>query len=469
MTGIKPVNTVVLVSPSIIFGKGKNFAYPLLGILYIAAFLQKNGIAVKIIDSFVNGYTLDELVEIILKENPSLVGFSAMSCQAKAVLEAAAELKKRCPSLKIAVGGPHISSTKDEIFNFSEDIDFLFYGEGEENFYKLAAGQPLEEINGLIYKNGNKIIINSPPQLIRELDDLPFPDLALLDIKKYDSYFAKSLPLASLMASRGCPYGCIFCDAHLTHGKILRLRTPENIVDEIENNHRKYGIKQFMFKDSDLTLNKNWVREICSEIDKRNIRITWTCNTRVDLVDEELFKTMKKSGCYMISFGIESGSQRILDVMRKGITLEQVERAISLCKKSGIEAMGYFMIGNPTETEDDARETIKFSQKLGLDLATFGTTAAYPGTELYKWAVENNALPDRFWYMKRVAVSSDAREASGNLNLKNFPPAKQTKLVKEANKGFYLRPAYLLKYLLKIRTYYDVERSVKSFCDLIKI
>jgi len=469
MNGIKSAGMVILVCPPIVFGKGKNFTYPFLGILYIATYLQRNGIAVKVIDSFVNGHTLSELAEIILKENPSVVGFSAMSCQAKAVLEVAAELKKRRPSLKIAVGGPHISSTKDEIFNFTKDIDFLFYGEGEESFYKFIIGGPLEEIDGLIYKNGDKIIINSPPQLIRDLDGLPFPNFELIDIKKYDSFFAKSLPLASLMASRGCPYSCIFCDAHLTHGKMLRLRTPSNIVDEIEYNYRKYGVKQLMFKDSDFTLNKDWVREICSEINKQNIKITWTCNTRVDLVDEELFKIMKKSGCYMISFGIESGSQRILDVMRKGITIEQIKTAISFCRKTGIEAMGYFMIGNPTETENEARETIRFSQKLGLDLATFGTTAAYPGTELYKWAIDNQALSDRFWYMKRVAVSSDAREASGNLNLKDFSPERQAKLVKEANKSFYFRPSYLLKYLLKIRTPYDVKRSVKSFRDLIKI
>lgn len=469
MNGIKPADKVVLVCPPIAFGRGKNFSYPLLGILYIATFLKEKGINVKVIDSFVEGCALEELMEIILKEKPHIIGFTAMSCQAKSVLAAAAELKKRSPLLKIAVGGPHISSTKDEIFNFTKDVDFLFYGEGEESFYKLVAGQPFEEIRGLIYKKDNEIIINDPPVPVQNLDSLPFPDLELLDIGKYDSYFAKSLPLASLMASRGCPYSCIFCDAHLTHGKILRLRTPKNIVDEIEHNYRKYGIKQFMFKDSDLTLNKNWAKEICSEISRRKIKITWTCNTRVDLVDEGLFKTMKESGCYMISFGIESGSQRILDAMRKGITIEQIKRAISLCKKSGIEAMGYFMIGNPLETEGDARETIKFSQKLGLDLATFGTTAAYPGTELYKWAIENNALSDRFWYMKRVAVSSDAREASGNLNLKNFPQAEQTKLVKEANKSFYFRPSYLLRYLLKIRTLYDLKRSVKSFLDLIKI
>ena len=211
MTSMRPADTVVLVCPPTVFGKRKRFSYPLLGALYLASFLEKNKIAVKVIDSFLEGHTLPELTEIILKERPSIVGFSAMSCQIKSVLAAAAELKKHAPSLKIAVGGPHISSTKDEVFRFSQDIDFLFYGEGEKSFYELVYGHPLEKIEGLIYKKDGKITVNNPPQLIQDLDNLPFPNLALLDIQKYDSYFAKSLPLASLMASRGCPYNCIFC------------------------------------------------------------------------------------------------------------------------------------------------------------------------------------------------------------------------------------------------------------------
>ena len=223
-----------------------------------------------------------------------------------------------------------------------------------------------------------------------------------------------------------------------------------------------------MFKDSDLTLNKKWTESICSEIKKRNIKINWTCNTRVDLVGEELLRAMKESGCYLISFGIESGSQKVLNALRKGITIEQIKKAISLCKKAGIETMGYFIIGNPQETEDEARETIRFSQKLGLDLATFGVTVAYPGTEIYNWAIENNALPDKFWYMKSPRMSYDSREVSGNLNLKNFPSAKQAKLVKEANRGFYLRPSYLLKRAFKIKTFSDMKRAIKSFYSLVK-
>ena len=234
---------VVLVYPPMVFAKKRGFGFPPLGVLYIASFLQKKGIGVKIIDSFIEGQTLKELVEEILEEKPRIVGFSAMTCQVNAVLDIAEELKKRDPSLKIIVGGPHIRSTKEELFKFTKNVDFLFYGEGEFTFYNLVKALEndlsFDEIRGLIYKKNGRVAVNEPPQLIQNLDELPFPNPDLVDIKKYDSYYAKSLPLTSIMASRGCPFHCTFCDSYATHGRILRLRSPKNIVDEIEHNYKK--------------------------------------------------------------------------------------------------------------------------------------------------------------------------------------------------------------------------------------
>lgn len=443
-----------------------------MGILYIATFLKKKNVDVKVIDSFIEGHTLKELTEKILKEEPDIVGFSIMTCQVNAFLEIAKELKKMDPSLRICCGGSHIGSTREELFKFTKDIDFLFYGEGEYTFYKFIKAfkknLSFEEIDGLIYKKDKEVIINKPPKPIQNLDDLPFPDLNLVDIKKYDSYYAKSLPLTSIMASRGCPFNCTFCDAYATHGKTLRLRPPKNIVDEIEHNHKKHKIKQVMIKDSTFTVNKKWVYEICSDIKKRGLKINWTCNTRVDMVDEELLKTMKDSGCHMVMFGIESGSQKILDMLHKGITIEQIRRSISLCKKVGIETTGYFMIGNPGETEEDAHKTLKLAKELDLDLATFGVTVAYPGTELYDWALENNALPDRFWYMKKdMKISNSIREMDGNLHLINLSPEKQAELIKKANRSFYLRPSFIFKQLTKLKRISDLKRAIKSVKELL--
>ncbi len=461
---------IVLVYPPIVFGEKRGFGFPPLGVLYLATFLEKRRIDVKVIDSFIEGHTLGELTEAIQKENPDVVCFSAMTCQIRNVLAVAEELKRINPSLKIVIGGSHISSTKEEVFNFSENVDFLIYGEGENSLYNLVnaleKNLSVGDIDGLIYKKNEGVRVNKPPELIRNLDELPFPNLDFIDIKKYDSYYARSLPLTSLIASRGCPFNCTFCDAYATHGKILRFRTPKNIVDEMEYDYRKYKIKQFMIKDSTFTVNKKWIYDICSEIKNRNLKIDWTCNTRVDMVDESLLKIMKKSGCYMIMFGIESGSQKVLDMLRKGITIQQIRDTIYLRKKAGLETTGYFMVGNPGETEEDAQKTVRFSKELGLDMATFGVTVAYPGTELYDWAVENKVI-NRFWYMGNIKVSKSIREMDGNLNLDGFCPERQLSIVKKANREFYLRPSFVLKNILKIRNFYSVKRNLKSIKELL--
>lgn len=462
---------VILIYPPMTFGKRRGFGFPPLGILYVAASLKKEGIDVKVVDSFMEGHTLDELKELIIDEKPDIVGFSAMSCQAIAVLAIAGELKKELPFIKIAVGGPHISSTKDELFKFSNDIDFLFYGEGEEVFPKfvkaIESGQTLNEISGLIYKNGSEVKINNPPEAIKDLNNLAFPDFGMVDINKYDSYYARSLPLASLMASRGCPFRCTFCDAYATHGRLLRFRSPKNIVDEIEHNYKRYKIRQIVFKDSTFTVNSGWVFEICQEIKKRHLKIEWCCNTRVDLVEDKMLKAMRDSGCYMIMFGIESGSQRILDALRKGITIEQVKRGVSLCKNNNILTMGYFIVGSPGEDENDARKTMELSKEIGLNFATFGVTVAYPGTEFYSWGVDNDALTDRFWYMEgEENVFDGIRETRGNLNLANFPPYRQAQVAKEANKAFYFRPCIIFKSIFRLRKIKDILRAAKAFKEL---
>lgn len=337
---------VVLVYPPMVFGKKRNFGFPPLGALYIATFLQNKKIDVKVIDSFINGYTLKQLKQIILEEKPDIVGFSAMTCQVNATLDIVESLRRDNHSLRIVVGGSHVSSTKEELFQFTKNIDFLIYGEGENSFYRLVNAlekkEPFEGIEGLIYKSDTITIINNPPQPISDLDELTFPDFRLLNVHDYDSYYAQSLPLATLIASRGCPFSCNFCDAYATHGKVLRLRSPKNIVDEIEYNYKEHYIKQVMIKDSTFTINREWVLEICSEIKKRDFKIDWTCNTRVDLIDEELLRNMKESGCYMAMFGIESGSQRVLDTIGKGITVEQIKRGIALCKKNKYSNSGIF-------------------------------------------------------------------------------------------------------------------------------
>ena len=465
------VSDAVFIYPPIKFGTKESFTYPPMGILYIATYAKKMSIKVKFIDSLIEGGTRDEIAASIVNENPRFVCFSVMTCQIHTGMKLATKIKEMNKDIKIVFGGSHIASTKAELFNFTNNIDYLMYGEAEKSFYELYNAkneEDLSKIGGLIYKSGDEIKVN-PNIPIQNLDELPFPDLSLTKLYAYNGYYVKTLPVATIMGTRGCPFRCTFCDQFATMGREFRHRSPKNIADEIEYNNKTFGVRDFIFKDSTFTCKKDWVVAICKEIVDRGLKINWTCNTRVSMIDEPLLKAMKESGCYMIAFGIEAGTQHVLNMMKKGTTLEQAYKATALCKKAGIESTGYFMIGNPGENYDDALKTIQLAKEIDLDYATFGVTIAYPNTEIYHWALQNNCLSDKQWYMKES--DSDivgSREINGGaLDRPDFPLEKQMELVKRGNKEFYFRPSYILRKISKIRSFSDFMRNVKAAAEII--
>lgn len=461
----------IFIYPPINEGKKTVFSFPPLGILYISTYVIKKGFDVKVIDAVINNIPIKDLVDQIVKEKPGIVCISAMTPQILNSIRITEDIKAQDPDIKIAIGGSHISSTKDSLYRFSKNFDFLIYGEGEFTFYELLKSlkdnsNNFNEINGLIYKDKEgKVVINPPREPIEDLNSIPFPDLSLVDIKKYESFYAKSHPFTTLIASRGCPFNCTFCDAYATHGKRLRFRSPGNIVDEIENNLKKFGIRQIMIKDSTFTVDKGWVKEICNLIISRGLKINWTCNTRVDMIEKELFKLMKKAGCYMVLLGIESGSQKVLDNIRKGITLKQIEEGIKICKEVDIETTGYFMIGNQGDSEVEVRKTINLSKKLNLDFVNFGVATPYPNTELYNWAVEKNYLDDKDWYMKETKFLAN-QVLSSHIHIPELPIEKQIELCKKANKEFYFRPGYIISQVLKLRPS-NFRRKFSSMLELL--
>src|SRR3989344_208695 len=357
------------INPPIKFGVTEDNTFPPLGALYIATYAKKMGLSVKFIDSLIEGGSAEEIAKGIVKENPKFVCFSVMSCQVLNSLKLASKIKELNKNIKIVIGGSHIASTRGELFKYTKDVDYLMYGEAEKAFYELYNAKnedDLSKISGLIYKSGDSIKIN-PNILIQNLDELPFPDLSLIKLNSYNGYYVKTLPVSTIMGTRGCVYRCTFCDQFASMGRKFRHRSPKNIVDEIEQNIQKFNARDIIFKDSTFTNNEEWVYGICKEIKDRGIKINWSCNTRVSMVNEKMLRAMKEAGCYMISFGIEAGTQHVLNLMKKGTRVEQAYTATDLCRKVGIETLGYFMIGNPGEKEEDALETIKLAKNLALD------------------------------------------------------------------------------------------------------
>ena len=317
----------------------------------------------------------------------------------------------------------------------------------------------------LFTKKKGKIIINPLRKQIGNLDILPFPDYEELKIKKnHSNYGSAFFPnRMGIIASRGCPYNCIFCSGGIVY-KGSRSRSAKNIVDEIEHLYTKYGIRKFEFLDNAFAFNKKRAIEICKEIIKRKLAIKWIISSRVDNVDEQLLKIMKSSGCHCIIYGIESGSQKVLNTIKKGISISQIKNAVRITKKVGIKVYGVFIIGAPYETDSTIRETINFAKKLPIDYATFNLLVPLPKTELFRLASKGEGI--RF-----TSNDSNKSKPIGYTNIK-LPTISSKRLVKYqkiAYKEFYLRPGFLLKKIFFDPCFFiDNYQKVYSFMKLIK-
>jgi len=297
-------------------------------------------------------------------------------------------------------------------------------------------------ILGLAWRDGERVVINAERPFVRDLDALPIPRHELLPLARY------KLPLVAgrytfVVTSRGCPAGCIFCIKHVTYQNTFRLRSPQHILQEV---HKlvELGTRNIHFEADLFTINREQVVGLCQAILAEKLPIRWTCNSRVDFVDEELLQLMGRAGCWMISWGIESGSEAILQRARKGINLERVEQALRWSKAAGIRNWGYFVIGLPGETEETIEQTIAFSKKLPLDLALFHIAVPYPGTPFWYEALEQGWLRLERWEDLDM-YSSTAVEYP------NLTSAQLVAAARRASREWSLRPGPLWFFLTEMR------------------
>lgn len=362
---------------------------PPLGMAYIASFLEREGHKVYILDMNVEDDADEKLHSAIAFSD--VIGISILSVFYLSAMELIKRIRKIHSLVPIIVGGAHVTALPERVLE-ENDVQFATIGEAEESFAEIVTALPdgdFSNIKGICYKNSNGVHLTErrPPK--KDLDDLPFPARHLLNIDKYVNYMGRRR-VGVMMTSRGCPFQCFYCSRNID--KTWRGRSPNNVVEEIEEIYHKYGRRCIYFHDDLFTFDKARLIGICKEILKRKLDITWLCASRVDFIDEERLFWMKKAGCRAIHYGIESGDQEIIKKMGKNITLEQAQRTIDMTKKHKIYMKGYFIIGFPWDTEETIKKTIDFALKSGTDELQFTMLMPYPGTPCWDQAVEEGSI-----------------------------------------------------------------------------
>ncbi|NPU86526.1 MAG: radical SAM protein [Syntrophaceae bacterium] len=351
---------------------------PPLGVSYVAAAFERAGAEVRIFDYIVSRYTPEKLKAQLDAFQPDAVGGTSVTLNFPAAAQIVSAVKEHNPDIVTMMGGPHVSFDAEGTLNTYPGIDLIVRGEGEDTIAELLPAlkerKKWKDILGLSFRDNGSVTETGTRPFIPDLDDLPLPARHLLPLSRYQ---ALGYPV-SIITSRGCPYSCIFCQGRRMVGKKVRQRTASRVVDEIEH-ILSYGIDRINVADDLFVSNKKKVRDVCDEIRRRGLKFTWSAFARVNTVDPETLALMRDNGCDSISYGVESGNQGMLDMIRKGITLEQVRKAVKMCLDAGMVCHTSFIAGLPGETMETLKETDAFAQGLGA-MYGYHILAPFPGT-----------------------------------------------------------------------------------------
>ena len=427
---------ILFIIPEIksMFGTEKGVPiHPHVGIAYLISVLKINNYQYKIIDCGIEKDWSNKLKIIIKDFSPDIIGITGFSYAYKYLYQTIKKIKS-LTTIPIILGGPHVSATKDKILKETK-VTFAMYGESETsiiNFLQTFSQKKpnFSQVPNLIWRNKNKVIINSPAPLIHNLDQLPFPDYESFNLSAYLCFKEKIIPI---ITSRGCPHGCNYCSVRLSMGQSFRPRSPQNVIDEITYWYKK-GFTNFDFNDDCFTLDINRAEAICNLIIKNKINIKFQLynGIRVNNITLKLLKKLKKAGCFFIAYGCESGSQKIIDRIKKNITLDQVTQAVKFTNQAKIKHAVNFIIGHQDETYQDALETLKFAKNLDCNYVNFYNLVPYPGTEVYDWAIKHaHFLIPKNQYLKNVSY----RDINPIFETKEFTKDQRIKIMKQ---GFNL-------------------------------
>ncbi len=440
---------------------------PPLGVGYLASMAKKHGHQVSFIDAPLMGYSIEKTVEVVKEVNANVVGISVLTKTMTSAYMLSKALKKKDPSLPIVMGGAHITSFYENVFDQCPDVDYLIPGEGEISLAELLdcleCGNNPESVAGLLLKRPEGGYYATPErEYVKDLDILPHPLRSIYENRLYIPLPNQSrrLPATTVITSRGCPYGkCRFCYQGGKYSSPYRHRSPENVINEIQQLIGKLKIREIAFWDDNFCVNKKWVYKFCDLLDENKIHISWSVFARVNSVSEELLKRMSKSGCYNIYFGFESGSQENLDFMKKGITLDESRKAVRFARKAGMDVRGSFIFAIPGDTPTKAEETIRFACELNVDWLVFYPYQVQPGTWLGNIAPEYGTVLEQD--VDSLVPSYIPRAYESKEEIEN--------LLKSANRRYYLRASFILNVLWRMRNPHTFKNILFAFIFWLNI
>lgn len=419
---------------------------PSLGIAYIAAVAEKEGHQVSIIDAEVKNLSDEEVVAQVSSLDLEVVGFQTFYNTIPACFRLAEKIKAVNKNVIVIFGGIQSTLFPDvSLENIS--VDYVVVGEGEVIFRNmlrhLDSRDELRKVNGIAYRDAGTVVTTPRESNIMDLDTLPMPARHLFFMDLYQSSAnLRGKRNLHIMSSRGCPFSCAFCESHKTFGKTNRFHSTSRIIEELIALRDNYGADAIQFYDESFTLNKERIYDLCSAIKKEKINLPWSCFTRVNLIDIELLRVMKLAGCYQIFFGVESGVPRLLKLIDKKHTVEQIRKAFQITNKVKIQTTASFIFGLPTETREEAWQSVQFAKKIKPTFVNFLLFCPFPGTDIYDLSVKSGEIME-----KDISKWSNFNE-----NQVVYLPHGRTKedvlsSVKNAYKEFYLRPQYYLSVL----------------------
>lgn len=459
---INPSNFYELVGNDPVIIKDQQGVYPPLGILYIAACLQNSGrYEVSVIDCQADDLNHEQCADLVKEIAPDVVGLTAMTFTLVDVKLTVQAIRKRLKT-NIVIGGPHTAIYPTECFNPEGlDADYVVVGEGEITFDTLCqdigtgkahTGLPLSQRT---YRQN---------QFIQDLNELPFPARSLTHIDKYYSVLSEETPTTTAFSSRGCPFSCAYCDRPAL-GKGFRAMDANRVADEMQW-CQEHGIKEIFFYDDTFSVSMKRVMAICEEVKRRNIKIKWDVRTRVNVVNEDLIKAMKEAGCERIHFGVETGNARVVKELQKGTSIEQVEKAFDMCKRHGIKTLAYFMMGNPTETMEDVKDTLAVSQRINPDFMQMTILSPFPATQIYLRALQEGVVTGDPWRDYANRIHDDFRPPLWD---QIYTRNELEKNLRWFYGKFYLKPSFVIDRIKEVRNFGQFKRYASAGISLLKM